>query len=535
MGEIDRILELPRTQYAALEWTHALRLHPNAPRLFPDQEAFLTACAHAADTWFDDEQGGPGVLGIMSCGAGKTLSLQLAPIIFGVKAEDCLLLTEAGLLKQLRDDVEEWGRHYPVVNPPVMSYGKLSHPTAKYAFMERKPKLILCDEYQHLAGDGARVKRLFEYLNANPSCRLVGLSGTLVRKQLKQFHTAASLVLRCWHPLPFTDLLDNWSSVMDVGGEPSEYDIQCTRRLVAWAGLPDAPITKQTARVAWQRRLRTCPGVVVTAGPLNVDVSLRVRMLPPAESEALARLEQLWELPDGTMLVDTLEVARHRRTLRLGFFYRWRPETWDENYDLLRKSWGKVVRDHVEYAGYDSPFFVERAALAGRLRPGAQRAWDAWTSIRETVQPPESEAVWVAPEALDDAVERFLNEADDRAPIVWFRSRAVGDALEARGWPTHRAGDGPPTAGRAAVSLAYSKGWNGHMYRSALVLEPPTGADLVEQLLARHHRKRQTHDVDFWLLGTERDRFTIASNAQAVADLTRTPQRFLLADWPVTE
>lgn len=533
MKELDRILQLPITSYRRAGWGEVLRLHENAPRLFDDQEVFLDACAHAADTWFDDTQGGPGVLGLMSCGAGKTLSLQLAPRVFGIPADQTLLITEAGLLPQLRNDVLEWGRHYPVANPQAISYGKLSHPAYKYVLHETSPKLILCDEFQNLAGTGARAKRMFEYLNEHPEVRLVGLTGTLVKRQLRQFYAAAAIVLRHWLPLPYNNILSNWASVMDVGGEPSEYDFGTVRRLVQWAGYDGRSITKQTARRAWQRRLQTNPGIVVTSGPLNVEVSLRIRMMELPATPEFERLENLWELPDGTMLVDTLEVARHRRTMRLGFFYRWDPETFDPEYDELRKKWGKVLRDHVEYAGFDSPFFVEHAAEAGTLRRGALKIWEAWKDIRTKVSPPETEAVWFDDKAIPALLDWFEGECDDAAPIVWAKSRAVLDRLEELGWPVYRAGEGTPLGGRAAISLAYSKGWNGHGYRSALVLEPPAGADRMEQLLARHHRKKQTSDVNFWLVGSDLDRMNVTANSRAVSDLTGTPQRFLLADWPV--
>lgn len=116
--------------------------------------------------------------------------------------------------------------------------------------------------------------------------------------------------------------------------------------------------------------------------------------------------------------------------------------------------------------------------------------------------------------------------------MVWYRSKALADVLEGAGWKVHRAGGpGPSGARKTAASLSFGTGWNGHEYAQALVLQPPKGADAMEQLLARHHRKHQTNDVFFTLMFTETDRAVMRSVAEAAFDVSGTPQRFVLADW----
>lgn len=536
-GEIAQILALPRRRYRAkAKFTKRLRLHRGAPDLLPAQEVFLAACEDAARTWFDDENGGPGVLGLMSCGSGKTLALQLAPLAFGSKRP--LILTEASLVAQLADDIKLWQEHYPCSARETLSYGKLSHRAYSNVLFELAPDLILADEGHNIGREtSARHKRLFRYLCANPACRLVVVTGTLMKRSLYDMASIAGLCLRGWSPLPFGTTLESWASVMDVGGEPSAHDRARVRSLVAWAPRQSRRATARTrARIALRHRLETCPGVVVTSGPLDVEVSLRLRLQEPKSYKALDELEGAWVLPDGTELVDSIEVYRHRRTLRLGFYYRYRPETCNADWFAARKRWMGVVRGSVAYGGFDSPYFVEQAAELGQLRSGALSVWQDWKKIRAKVSPPETESIWVAKHRAINLVLQFWDD-QETGRIVWAESGALFDLFEQiEPEAVYRAGGRPPTDGRTAlVSMAYSRGWNHEngstLYDTALMLQPPTGADMMEQLLARHHRKHQTNDVDVTFYGTSLERYKMNQGATALSQITGNTQRFLLADW----
>lgn len=536
-GELERILSLPTVHYSSRGWGRALRRHPAAPPLFPEQEAFLALCAHAAEQPADPVQGGPGAFGVMSCGSGKTLALQLAPWVFGA-ARRSLLLTEANLVPQLERAIAEWDRHYRLAKPEVLTYGKLSHPHYADVLERFSPTLILADEAHRVGAPnagrrldrgGAGYKRLFRYLEAHPEVRFIAVTGSMLKRSIYSMWRLAALSLRQWSPLPYNSIIEQWASVLDHGGEPSEIDIDAFAPVQRWAGMK-ASSSKAAARRAFRARLESCPGVLLTTGPLQVDVNLSIQMVEPRPAAALDLFEGSWELPDGQYLVDSLEVARHRRTMRLGFWYRWDPATVDEPWVEARGRWLKVVRDHIEYGTFDSPYFVEQAAELGRLSASALRTWEHWKATRKRFTPPETEAVWYDEERLGDLVREFWRE--HREGIVWLKSAAAFDYLEARGVPCFRAGGQPPRGGAAAVSLAYAKGWEGQAYSRAFVIEPPSGADRMEQLLARHHRKRQVHDVEFYLLGVEKERWVLTSHAQALKDLTETPQRLLLADWP---
>ncbi len=538
MTEIARILSIPSVMYTpgadpGVRW----RKHRGAPPLLDDQVRFLLACVDAANEPPTASGGAVGALGFMSCGSGKTLALQLAPHIFGVSRERCLLLTKAGLLKQLRQDIDTWGRHYTLADPPVMSYGKLSHPTAEHILEQRQPLLILADEC-HTIGQKARLKRLWRYFEAHRNARFVAVSGSLMDSEVARMADIAALALRHWCPFPFNGgVLEHWSSVLDAGGEYSQMDYGALEPLVRWAGVPDGK-PRARARAAVRTRLQSCPGVVVTSGPLNVGASLGIRLRKPTPSEALEQLVQSWVLPDGTQLVDMLEYYRHHRTLSLGFYYRWDPDTVYPEWMAARKAWNGVVQGHIEYGSFDTPYFVCQAAEQARLRSGDMYVYHRWRDAARRYDPPTRETVWVDERKLRTFVRIWWRANKGHGRIVWYHSAAVGDFARRLGWRVHPAGEPPPRVASdtpTLVSLAHRTGWNAEsgstVFSRALVLEPPTTAREIEQLLARHHRRGQlADDVVFTLASDTSTYWALHQRCQAVHDMTAAPQRYILAD-----
>lgn len=543
IGEISRVLGLPRVHYTppdGVSWSEVLRSRPDAPPLFEDQESFLTACAHAADTTFDAVQGSPGVAGFMGCGAGKTLALLLAPLIFGVPNYETMYLTQASLLNQLHRDVEQWSQWYPVKLPMTLSYGKLSHPAHRSDLFLSKPKLILADEF-HRIGQKARYKRLFEYLETNPQVRLVGVSGSFMKDSLERLQSMLSLILRSWSPVPYNDVLDHWGCVLDIGGEYGRLDMDSVRPLIRWAkehGMKVGGTHRYIARRAFRERLQSAPGVVVTTGKFNVHATLTMHVMIPQPTAELQRLEQLWELPDGTELVDTLEIYRHRRSMRLGFYTRWRPETVHDEFVEARSNWMRVVRAYEATGHFQSKWFIEQAAQERRLRQDSLDVWDRWCVAREKFEPPEGETVWFEPKILKRVVSNFIDASDDPERVsIWYHNIGVADMLMELGVvPVCRSGQAKPRFGPVAVPLSFSTGWSKTEHATnfcdSLILQPPSSADAMEQLLARHHRTGQDRDVTYTLYGDDADRAALMQKAGALQALTGNTQRILVAEWP---
>lgn len=525
-----RPLRTPRD--LTVDWSTLAR--PGARPLRPAQRAFLDAC------WSARVEGpgpwGPrGVVGLLGCGHGKTLSAQLAPLLLGARRP--LLLVPAALVAQTARDVAEWRAEYPVAAPRVATYELLSHPrSGPHLLDDAAPDLVVLDE-AHLLGnpEGARWVRLARYLQAHPSCRVVALSGTLTWRSLRQVAHVLHAALRDRSPIP-PGTLDALAAVLDVGGAPAEADWQVAESVLG--RLPAR--TKEQARTAFHARLATTPGVVVAAG-VAADVSLTIDLVRPALPDgvraALARLATRWELPDGVELVDAIEVHRAARSLAWGWWSRWvegadRDPRWAPWFGA-RAAWGAAVRD-LWYSGRaESPGVAADLARRGALAAHHLAAWTAWEAVRDPE--PAREVAWV------DGGRAWVAEGARLArpgELVWYSSTAVEEALRAAGWHVHGAGSAPPTPGprRAASWRVHGKGWNGQGFPKSLILETPDGAGAWEQLLARSHRPGQREDVEVRVVvATEAVEGLLGSalaGAHYAADVLGQPQRLTLASWP---
>lgn len=537
-SEMAQILSLPRVLRDAdacvVEWSRRLRTHDRAPALLPGQALFCQAIFEHA-TKPPGPSGAYGALGVIGCGGGKTLSFLLAPTI--VRCSRPLLLLPANLIDQTKAERTKWAAHYRVGRVEMMSYGKLSHPHHRHALRQIKPDLIMLDE-AHLLGSGARMRRVWSYLAEHPNTRVIAASGSFVAGDIRPMAFVSKLALRDRTPFPVSEgILEQWASVVNVGGEPDAQANAAFAPLVKWArgrGV-SVGISKRRARRALFTRLKTCPGVAVTEGPLRVGVSLSLRFVDPPQTDALAELEGAWRLPDGTDLVDAIEVARHRATLRLGFYYRFDPDTVDDEYMRLRRKWHGKLRALVEYGGHESPAIAEEAVRAQRCDVPTHNLYLRWQAIQTLVAPPETETVWVDRGVLEHTVNAWMEatpEAEDNRRVVWARSRAVRDAFLDQGSRVHWAGEPttPPNVGPVVVSTAFRRGWNGQHFNCALVLEPPTSGRHMEQLLARHHRHGQLRDVSVHLVMSSKDIFRMGDRAQMAQATTGNAQRWLVAD-----
>jgi hypothetical protein len=481
--------------------------------------------------------GPQGIVGMVGCGHGKTLIAHMAPAIFG--ASYPLLLVPAAVKPQFEREARKWSAWYPTDLPAdsVLSYESLSSPKATRLLDARRPDLIVCDEAHYLSStDSSRWKRLNRYLASNPDCRLVILSGTLIRASIGDFAHLVHWALRGASPLPHGFVAGTLAAVINAAGEPRSSDLAYVARVLA--APYGHPSDRDGCRAGFRDLLARTPGFVVSPG-LSADTSIRGSLFggperPESLAEALAKLGKDWVLPDDTALVDGLEFDRYSRQLTFGFYSRWKPGTLDERWVSARKAWGGVIKSYVTYGSYDSPAIVEDAAKSGNLSNSAHRAYADWVSVRG--MEPESETVWL--ESGKDFSIRLVREALSEAgpdALVWYRSTALGAVLSAI-LPTHGAGSRPPTDGSAAVSVpVHGTGWDGWRYHKNIVLEPPTNAAQMEQLISRTHRTGQTRDVLCWFyVGSPYLRKClgkIGDGARFIGDTTGEPQRWAIMDW----
>lgn len=520
--EAKRVLALPtrgtNDAAAAARWTAALALHDDAPPLRPAQGAALDAIFNSNGT----PRGAFGAIGI---GHGKTLITLLAATVAG--AARPVLMFPPAMRAQFDRDVQYWKQHYAITVPELLPYSMLSMPAGAAELDRIAPDFIILDEAHSLRDQGsARTRRVQRYLEHHPRTRVVALSGTITGSSVTDHAHILRWALRERTPLPIDHrTLASWAAAMDPSGDPDHAALATVWPLVLASGGPafrylSPRQRRSTVRAAYRERLSTLEGVVSTADA-SVAIPLILKAVnpgptPQAVVDALTRLEELGappvdaaaepdaegEIPEDGV-ADAMHLARIARTLSVGFYYRW---AWgpvgsrtEPDFEWLdaKRAWDRTVRQLASgRPGWDSPASVERQVRVGLGSKDARAALAAWDAVRSRPAP-TPEAVWLpgGDWAVRDAARRAQEANDAGAPLViWYRSRAVGEALAALGVPVYGRGtDSPIFDGRsAAASIAvHGVGKNLQAWSHALVIEPPAGGGAWEQMLGRLHRLGQ--------------------------------------------
>ncbi len=510
-AELQRILQLPRRsevdlEALAAEMTELLRTPKGTMRLRPVQALAL----HDIGTV------GGGFLPV-GVGEGKTLISLLAAYVLDAKSP--LLLLPASLIEKTQREMRHLMQHWLIpTNIRMMSYEMLGRAQSAAELDTYKPDLVVDDEVHKLKNKRAAVtRRVGRYMHENPGTRFVGMSGTIMRKSLCDFGHILRWALKGNAPVPkTTEELEEWASALDevAKGKPGDE----LSRLEPGALLQFAtrePTSSGTdlerARRGFRARLTETPGVVATAGDSErVDCSIYIKAhvlkVAPITEQHFRTLRgdrddrdrfPGWLTPDGWPLSQGVDVWRVARELALGLHYIWDPrppKEWMEP----RKAWSAFVREVLSHSRtLDSELQVAQACAAGRLPDEALRAWQA---VRDTFKP-NSVAVW-----HDDSALKFCAEWAKTPGIVWTEHSFFAERLaELTGLPYFGAKgltssgqfiDDADSTRAAIVSIdANREGRNlqGKWSRN-LVVSPPEGADVWQQMLGRTHRPGQTAD-----------------------------------------
>ncbi len=590
--EMRRILELPDspndpknwTEFAA-RWTERLR-RPTATAGLRDvqgaclEEVHRNLEAYLAGDRPLDEDGEPlgprGLLAPVGVGHGKTgVGFLLAEVVRRqIGAVKALLIVPPELVQKTQTDYAWWARRFRFPRPTILSMGKLSHPSATRIFEEIKPNLVIIDEAHAFARfESARTKRLIRWVVANRETICVFMSGTLTQKSIKDYRHLADLALRDCVPIPVDNTdLELWQSMLDVGGQPDYNAKKALLPLVNWhlgrLGKPPIAagrVTKALVRDAYSDRLRACPGVVATSDSSS-DAGLVIRkwrVEAPVAWEAACddfTDEGMWELPDGTEIVDAFGAGRARVQLSSGYYTRWVwpmrcsdcSAVWplgtvsnssvcdcsaeltnapDEEWLEKRRYWSAIERavlSNLEAkSGEDSPALVRRLAEQGKLGPSKKRALADWMGVRDRYytpglgyQPPvEYVDLDPGPEWLAERATEWA-KANGRG-IIWYSTPHVGEALRAAGFEVFGAGtqldtsrglrvDNPcakidvqGTGKNLQMTQVTGRGGTKGWHRN-LLLEFGGNARTWEQMLGRTHRPGQLADnvwVDVLMAG----------------------------------
>lgn len=474
-----------------------------------------------------------GYIGALGCGTGKTLISLIAPAVFGAKRP--LLLIPAALITKTVQAISTWTDDGANVRPlNILSYEQLQHPASATVLESILPDLIIADEAHYLSDpESVRWQRVGKYLASRRKTRFVALSGSFLSSSVAPLAHLMFAALRHRSPIPTDWRLPSWRSVLDAKGEPCAQDYAVVRADVS---VPDT-VDRSTVRQLAGDHIWSAPGAHRSEG-LSCATSLRIGYLAKqvrfATRDDWLRKIDLWLDPHGNEIVDALETDRHRRTLELGFWNYPDPKTLRPSWVEARKSWSSLVKSWRYQGKVESPGHAASLIESGSL-PDLGDAYRNWCAERRL--PPVSLTEWGPGGAdhLRQIVVDWLDEDPHTPSLVWYMSRAV-ESLLSGVVPVHGAASVPPAARRAAASvMVHGTGWDGgRQYVRQLIVQPWSTAARWEQVLSRAHRKGQDRDVcvDVLVPGPY-SRSIIESaqnNAKFVQDLTRTPQRLILAD-----
>ncbi len=541
--DLDRILRLPRRE----EEPPSLPLPDLGGVLRPIQESALRELLTYKGAFVSAR-----------VGAGKTLISLLAGTV--IEAKRPLLLVPAKLKEKTLREAKEYGKTWNITLPIIVSYELLGRTSGAEVLGTLLPDLIILDEAHKVSNTNAAVtRRVGRYLQGDPSVRVLAMSGTLTRRDLKDFAHIARWCCKDYAPVPKKwPVLEQWSLALGASTNPWERPrLGALREAFA----PEcSPIEDAygAVRKGYAERIWATPTCLQTTDGLagvGLEIGKAPFKIPPKALSAIKEMQKTWCTPNGDEIVQATELYAHAKELSQGFYYRWTekaPKAWME----ARRAWKSWMRETLNNSRtYDSPLQVENAVKSGALQCNF---YEPWMLVRETFKP-KTEAVWID----DSLIKAVASYKFERPTLVWVEHDAVGQALStcsigyygARGelrtvrhgglLDVHRralrqvsktieACEGQATV--AASIAANAEGRNLQQWSHNLVLSPPSMGSTWEQLLGRTHRDGQTADtVDVMVYAPtdlHANALTKAKHyAKYIQDTTGQEQKLLSATW----
>jgi len=487
-----------------------------------------------------------------------------------LEAQRPLLLVPAKLVDKTRREMHLMRKQWLI--PPyvrILSYELLGREQAAGVLAEINPDVIIADEAHKLRNTKAAVtRRVKRWMEAHPTTKFVGMSGTFMKRSLHDYYHLAAWALKVTNPTPtHFDDRTTWAMVIDEKKQKETEEISARVRpgaLIEFCNEEERELYKtepiRAVRKGYRRRLTDTPGVVATQeGALSMSLVIDSKIIEMPETKADIRgLKHEWVRPDGEPVFDAIEIWRHLREMATGFFYRWNPMP-PKEWLLARRVWAKAVREVLRNnrMGLDSEGQVKKAVLeeramfeAGQIPPSKRRFAEEdvhlreWQKIEATFTP-NLEAVWRSKRVVDFACKWMTEEKG----IVWVEHTEFGRVLsQTSGIPYYQRG-GVNAAGRPieehpvgtpliASIASNAEGRNLQAWSTNLVISPPTSGAIWEQLLGRTHRDGQEADEVACTLA-----ITIAEQAAAferargdarvISDTTGQEQKLCYADLDV--
>ena len=182
--------------------------------------------------------------------------------------------------------------------------------------------------------------------------------------------------------------------------------------------------------------------------------------------------------------------------------WTWRDGEPDHDWLDARADWNRAVRNELDARAardYDSPLLVatriqrEVETLPRRRWRHIHEAWVAWDEERHKPEP-DTVPVWLDDYLAKDALA-FARGLKSPA-VIWCQSRALRNRIAELGQIPNYGPERLPPENPAHLCVAsiraHGTGRNLQAWHEAVIVEPPAGP--WEQLLGRHHRRKQAAD-----------------------------------------
>lgn len=450
----------------------------------------------------------------MKVGSGKTLVTFLAPRVLDSRRP--LLLLPAKLLQETMRKWHEAAKDWQVARHlQFMSYEMLGRASGATKLELMGPDLILADEAHKVKNLRAAVsRRVKRYIEGHKDARFVPLSGTMMKRSIKDFAHMLHWSHGQLSPLPLkAEALTEWSEALDEGQNAFvRRDPGALLDLYPGAYDDDGACgddNHRRARRVFFARAQATPGIVSADSKDDYTGSLSISAIEydvnAATEKNFQTLRETMCRPDGWALSEAMQAWAVARQLALGLHYAWDPVPPQEWLDA-RKAWAVFVREFLasprsQRMGIDSEFTTMNAVLRGDLED-EYSTLDEWRRIKPTFEV-NSVEVWHDHSALlvcEDWLKKHPNG------IVWTEHVFFAQALAKMTGVTYYGAGGlnareefiehhPAGSPIIASIAANTEGRNlQHKWWDNLVTAPAADSERWEQLLARTHRPGQLED-----------------------------------------
>lgn len=420
-------------------------------------------------------------------GQGKALISLLAPLM--LEASRPVLFVPAELREQTKAFVIPQMANHWLMHPnlKIIGYSELSLEKNHEMLQKINPDLIILDECDYVKRPQAgRTRRLVRWFKEHPETQCVAMSGTVASKSIKDFAHIIQWCLKNLTPVPLKwQELALWADALDEDPQNGVVNPGALKRLCA---------NDENPRQGFRRRLVETPGVVASRES-DLGVSLRIfrhnTRVPQIVYNAMSKLRNTWETPNGDIIVEAADLWRHMRELALGFWYLWNPpapKKWLE----ARREWKSFVREKIKRSRKEQ-FDTELQVWNNCEKVGNIKEFIEWKGVKDEFKP-NVVAEWISDFALQEACDWLIDGG-----ICWTEHMAFGKKLsEYSGVPYFGASDnGILTTSNESIIASirsHGTGKNLQRYSRNLFVAPSSSGKTWEQTLGRTHRPGQKAD-----------------------------------------